>query len=366
MKKKHLTTVVMWGITKILRVLPTLAWILLLTACSDDFGEKKFSSLYGAGDGVFIVCEGQFMAGNGSVSYYDPVTRKLTNSIFYAANNRPPGDIPQYLAFSGNRGYLVVNNSNRLEVVDLKDFKVQTTVKDLQMPRQILPSGGKAFISQTGSTSIAVMDMASHTIVRFMEGYKSSDRMLLAGGKLFVANWTSYFIDRPNNTIMVFNAESEHFIDSVMVTKEPNSLVKDINGRVWALSSGGYMNEEYPEICCINPQTLQVEKRLVFALKSSYPTFLNISPDGKTLYYVDGGLFKVGIDESILPSDPFIEQEGRSIYGFAVDPGNGDLYIADAKDYQNNGEVFRYSHNGVLTDRFSVGISPAGIFFYCK
>ena len=44
--------------------------------------------------------------------------------------------------------------------------------------------------------------------------------------------------------------------------------------------------------------------------------------------------------------------------GFRVDPVSGEVYVADAIDYQQQGIVYRYSTDGELIDQFYVGIIP--------
>ena len=62
-------------------------------------------------------------------------------------------------------------------------------------------------------------------------------------------------------------------------------------------------------------------------------------------------------DES-LPVKPFLRYAETLYYGLTVNPHNGDVYIADAIDYQQQGKVYRYSATGELLDEFYVGIIP--------
>ena len=57
---------------------------------------------------------------------------------------------------------------------------------------------------------------------------------------------------------------------------------------------------------------------------------------------------------------PFDKTKSTIAYtkAVAVDPVNGDVYIADAIDYQQQGMVLRYSSDGKELDRFYVGIIP--------
>lgn len=48
----------------------------------------------------------------------------------------------------------------------------------------------------------------------------------------------------------------------------------------------------------------------------------------------------------------------RFTTGLTVNPANGEVYVADAIDYQQQGMIYRYSSEGVLIDEFYVGIIP--------
>jgi hypothetical protein len=62
-------------------------------------------------DGAFIINEGNFRWGNGSLSFYSYDSSRIYNSVFESVNNRPLGDVPFSLAESENSLFIVVNNS---------------------------------------------------------------------------------------------------------------------------------------------------------------------------------------------------------------------------------------------------------------
>jgi len=339
--------------------------MLFFAGCEKEKGEqKKDKGIYLQQNGVFIVNEGQFMAGNGDISFYDKVSGTVQNNLFFSVNNRPPGDIPQYMAFYREEAWLVVNNSNTLEVIGLDSFRVLATIGGLEMPRQMKVHGNFGYVSQLGSGNISRINLSTRQVVGHLAGEKSSDHLLIAGNRLFAANWTSFFINKPNNTVMVYDLSGGVLEDSVVVAKEPNSMVRDANGKIWVLSSGGFMGEEYPALTCFDPNTLQVIKVLEFPDKGMSPSLLTASPDGKTLYFVNGDVYSMDISSQLLPQTSLIPSGGRSIYGLSADPKSGDLYLADARDFQQNGKVYRYTAAGVQRDVFDAGIIPSGIFFY--
>lgn len=71
----------------------------------------------------------------------------------------------------------------------------------------------------------------------------------------------------------------------------------------------------------------------------------------------------MGIYDNILPTTPFVQSNGAVFYGVSVDKSTNQVYVTDAKDYQQKGEVYRYYENGNLIDSFTVGIIPQGILF---
>ena len=54
---------------------------------------------------------------------------------------------------------------------------------------------------------------------------------------------------------------------------------------------------------------------------------------------------------------------GRLFYGINVDPQNGDIYVTDAKNYIQNGDLLRYSADGTLLGTFSLGLIPSYMLF---
>jgi hypothetical protein len=55
------------------------------------------------------------------------------------------------------------------------------------------------------------------------------------------------------------------------------------------------------------------------------------------------------------PAFPWI---GGGAYGLFVDPTTRDVYVLDAKDFQQNGEVRRYSFSGQLISSAEAGVVP--------
>jgi hypothetical protein len=162
---------------------------------------------------------------------------------------------------------------------------------------------------------------------------------------------------------MVIDPETNSLTDSVLVGKEPNSMVVDAAGKLWVLCSGGFMAEEFPTLHRINPQSLVTEAVFTFPDIQTSPSSLCINGTGDTLFYLNQGVYQMTTLEMSLPESPFIPQNGRLFYTLGVDPRTSDILVSDAIDYQQRGMVFHYTSKGELKGIYNAGIIPGRFVF---
>jgi YVTN family beta-propeller protein len=342
--------------------------IFMISSCDnkDDFGEiNTQGSKYNAGAGVFILNEGNFGQGNGSLSFLRFDSSKIENDIFFQTNNRPLGDVPFSMSIIGENAWIAVNNSAKIEIVALKDLSQVATIEGFLSPRFILEvAENKAYVSDLYGDEISVLDTKNYSISgKISLGY-SSEQMVLANNLVFVAFWSNYaFPAFENNKVFIINPANDQLTDSIEVGKEPNSMVVDKNMKVWVLCSGGFMNEEIPTLQQINPETLEVEEIFAFGNIQSSPSSLCINGTLDTLFFISSGIFRMSITENKVPEQPFIPEQEHLYYQIAVDPKTSDIYATDAIDYQQNGLILRYKPDGTFIDFHHAGIIPGQMIF---
>jgi DNA-binding beta-propeller fold protein YncE len=310
------------------------------------------------GEGVFIINEGNFLAGNGTISFYSYTSGKITNNIFATANGRPLGDVPNSMIISGDKGYLVVNNSGSLEVVDKNNMQSIKTITGLTSPRNMLiVSSDKAYISSLYSNNLTIISLATNTVTGSIGLRRSSEAMVLVGNKAFVSSWSQ------GKEIMVINTATDKVTDSIKVAPEPESMVTDKNNKLWVLCSGGYTGQTLAELILINPVTNTIERELVFPAKLSYPTCLQINKTRDTLFFADNGLWRMSIQSTSLPNTAFKKPVNRFIYKFGVDPRYGKIFYTDAMDYKQKGYVLQLNAQGRQIDSCRAEIIPGSLCF---
>ena len=69
-------------------------------------------------DGIFIVNEGTFQTGTGTVTFFKPDSNLTQQDIFAAVNGKPLGNIAQSMTIYNGKAYIVVNNADKVEIVD--------------------------------------------------------------------------------------------------------------------------------------------------------------------------------------------------------------------------------------------------------
>ncbi|HUX95529.1 MAG TPA: DUF5074 domain-containing protein [Bacteroidales bacterium] len=332
-----------------------LAVISSLLSCTK---EKDGSASFLSGNGLFIINEGNFMGGNGSLSFYSYDSLKIYNDLFLNVNGRPLGDVPNSLAISGERIYIVVNNSGKIEVVDKNTLESVKTISELNTPRNIsIISNTKAYVSSMYSNSVAVIDLSDNSISGYINIHRSSEAIVLVRNRAFIANWIG------GSYVMVVDTDNDKLIDSVQVALEPESMVIDKNKTLWILCNGGWTRENNAELIAVNTSTLEIEKRLVFPSKLSSPSCLQIDGTGSTLFYLETGVRKIKTDASEVSSTAFISESGHFFYKMAVNPVNDDILVTDAVDYQQKGHLLLYNSKGSLEDDELADIIPGMLIF---
>ncbi|WP_300933406.1 YncE family protein [uncultured Duncaniella sp.] len=338
---------------------------LCLTGCMKwDYSDSP-EDFDAPGSGLFILNEGNFQYGNASLSYYDPATDNVENEVFLRANGMKLGDVAQSMTVYDDKGWIVVNNSHVVFAIDLSSFKEIGRIENLTSPRYIhFVSDDKAYVSQLWDNRIFIVDPRRYEVTGYIEvpdmamGNGSTEQMVQIGKYVYCNCW-SY-----QNRIIKIDTESDRVVASVTVGVQPTSLAVDRYGRLWTVTDGGYEDSPYgyeaPSLFRIDPEKFTIEKEFKFRLGNS-PCELQTNGDGSLLYWVDDDIWCMDVDAERLPVRPFLERRDTKYYGLTVSPSTGDVYVADAIDYQQQGMIYRYTPEGELADEFYVGITPGAV-----
>ena len=325
-----------------------------------DYGTtEEFSA---SGTGLFITNEGMFQYGTATLSYYDPETKSVENEVFYRANAMKLGDVAQSMTIRDGVGWIVVNNSHVIFAIDINTFKEVGRITNLASPRYIhFVSDEKAYVTQIWDNRIFIVNPKRYEITGYIECPNmamesgSTEQMVQYGKYVFVNCW-SY-----QNRILKIDTETDQVVDELIVGIQPTSLVMDKNYKLWTITDGGYEESPYgyetPSLYRIDAARFEIEKQFRFKPGDS-PSEVQINGEGDKLFWINNDIWSMDVEADRVPVRPFLKYRDTKYYGLTVNPRNGDVYVADAIDYQQQGVISRYTADGEPVDEFYVGVTP--------
>jgi YVTN family beta-propeller protein len=348
---------------------------LSLTSCNKDDNSVEISKKGPYSNGIFITNEGNFFGNNGSVSFYSfgedtangILADTVYNDIFSEVNGYDLGDVVQSVTVYDSLAFIVVNNSNKVEVVTFADFVEKDVINEVNQPRYIVVNGTTAYVSAWGDGGVVyVVDLTDFSVTKSIKVGNGPEKMLIDENRLYVANSGGLLSD---STISIIDMSLNKVVDSIVVGGNPKAFVKDKNGNIWVFCNGivEYSQINYPEITYQTPSLLvkiNNNDEIVNTIKISdteHPLTIDINPGGDSIYYGGGfkyiGIKRISIDAS---SNNSINLTDDAAYSFMIDPNTGELFVFIASSWTENGVLKRYTGNGDYIKSYMTGIGPNG------
>lgn len=318
--------------------------------------------------GVYIVNEGAYESTNGSISFFDPVKRVITNGIFEAANNgMATGDVVQSFALANDTlGAIVVNNSGLVRFVDLRTFASVAEPVEIEYPRYYIKSGSKKGYISCGSFQgyLVVVDLESFSVTDSIKVGFGPENMVANQGYVYVVNSGGWGMD---STVQKINTATDEVVATVVAGKVPSDIDLDADENIWVYCKGYYdyvSVDTKSELVKIDAETGAVTWRGTVGMASDYgavPPKMAVSEDGSKLFYLrPNGVYSINTSNPVVADDPLIE---GSYYGIEVNPADGNLFLFEVTSYTSNGKIRIFSETGAGIAEGEVGIAPNGAVF---
>jgi DNA-binding beta-propeller fold protein YncE len=256
----------------------------------------------------------------------------------------------------GTNYYIVVNNSNKIEVVSKNDFKSVSTIST-PSPRYVLDvSYSKAYVSNFYNNTIKVLNLNTNSISKSIEIYHNSDQMAIMNKKVYVTTF--------DNKLMVLNSVNDSLVDSIATAPGLSKIVNIGASRLAVLCTG--------VVDWNNGSVIENGKIQIINLGNIVESSFNLSSGsygGSMVYVSNTGLlyFSLGNDKiykmdlSGVVTEFVTLAAGRNVYGLTYDATNSSIYVTDAGDFNSAGKVMVYDLSGNKTFEFDAGIAPNAV-----
>ncbi len=337
---------------------------IFISSCTDD----DIEPVEPKGDyenGYFVTNEGPFQNGTGTITFVED-GGAVSQNVYKTINGEDLGNIVNSMHISDDKGYIVVNNSGKVVVVNRYTMEKEDVIvgESINNPRYFVAGNGKGYISNWGDPFnpeddfITVISLESNSILTTIPVGEGPENMLLEGGNLYVCLEGGY---SQNNKIVVINTDDNSVETNLEVGDVPNSIVIDRNSDVWVLCEGkpDYTGDETNGRLYKIESGSNVLSSIDFS-STQHPNLLNY--DNENLYYVlDKKVYSIGIGDTELPTEAIDGLEG-AYYAMNID--NGELYATDAGDYSSEGSLKVFNLvSGDLMETITTGIIPGQVVF---
>lgn len=337
--------------------------------------------------GMYIVNEGNMGSNKCTLDYVDYVQGYYVRNLYAERNPtvvKELGDVGNDIQIYGSKLYVVVNCSNKVEVLDARTARRIGQI-DIPNCRYIRFHRGKAYVSSyVGPVQLNNPDAVKGAVFRVdtltlnvtgkvTVGYQPEE-MEVVDDYMYVANSGGYRAPAYDNTVSVIQTVDFKQVEQIPVGINLHRLKKDRYNKLWVTSRGDYQTR---------PSRLYVlEKKRGYnrmAVTDTIPVACsNMAIHGDSLYYyatewnnytsrntITYGIIDIRTRRVV--STGFItdgtEKDITIPYGINIHPETGDIYVTDAKNYVSSGVLHCYDRYGKRKWSVRTGDIPAHMVF---
>ena len=331
------------------------ATLLFTTSCrtDDPIDEPQPKGAYE--NGIFLSNEGNFGSPTATVSFISN-DLSVENKI-YSANNGGAalGDVLQNIGVNGDNAYLILNNSNKIEIVNRYTFKKVATVSDqVSQPRYIAFTGNNFYVTNSSGSSkfVNVYNSTTNAFVKKIDLTSSGERIVEASGKIFVQN-ASF---GSGNKITIINPTSNTVEKEVTV---PNGNIKktiSTGGNVYTIASTSTDSYIYK----LSPTGVISSTITLTGIANGN----NLEIDGTKFFFSSGAkVYSMDLSSTVIPTTPVLtltDNSWSALYGFSVI--DGKIYISNANGFTADSTIEIYSTAGTLLKTVTAGRGTNGFY----
>lgn len=314
---------------------------------------------------AYLLNEGLWGNNDAEISRLNITKGNVLNEFFLAQNGRGLGDLAQDIKQYGSKIYVVVWNSNTIEVLNSVTGK---SIKQIPLsgkgPRYVAFDEGKAYVSCYDKTIVRIDTMSLEIESTCTLSGMQPEDLVVKNGKLYVASGWEYAENGKaiyDNKINVVDLASFSMESTLTCGTNPYKVM--VYDDKIVVGYWGDYGTEPSGIEFLDPETgnrtllvqdasgFDIYQGILYYYAFSYSTNkseywkLNLASREKTALSLSGS------EKIVTP------------YGIVVDPFTGDVYITDSQQYRGNGDVYCFSTSGTLKWKVETGIGPSKICF---
>jgi len=332
--------------------------LLFTVSCNDD--DPVIEPPKGAYEnGIFVTNEGNFGVPNADVTFVSDNLNSIEQNIYKTNNGEDLGDVLQTMYYNGDYTYLVLNNTNKVTVVNRYTFKKTGEItSNLSNPRYIGFANNFVYVSNDkygGDKYVSVYKQSDLSFVKKIAMTDAAERLVSAGSNIFVQNASFGF----GNKISYINTSTNEVQSEIAVPSGQIQKIVSDNNNVYAIASDFGLVDSY--IYQISSTGSITKTTTLTGIENA----ANLCIDGGKFYFTSGmKIYGMDMNTSAIPSSPIAtatQSDAYSgLYGFNVI--DGKIFTSDANGFTADSKVTVYDTSGTVIKTFTAGKGTNGFY----
>lgn len=333
--------------------------------------------------GIYLVNEGNQGSNKARLDFLNFHNGFYIRDVFTEYNPevvKGLGDTGNDVQVYKGKVFVVVNGSHKVEIMDAYSMKRLAQV-DVPNCRFIAFDGNCAYVTsyvakdeeslKTQKGALYCIDLDTYKVTgQVTVGYQP-EQLVIMDGKAYVANSGGY-VAGYDDTVSVVDLKSLKVEYDIKVAINLGLMLVDAEGTIWVSSQGNFSDVS-------STLNYLVKKGDKYELGGSVNVPVSSMALAGDKIYVIGSTYTppawaltttyniVNAKTRKLESGSFItdgtESDIATAFTVTVNPGNGDIYVTDAKDYVSSGTLHCYTGSGKHKWSVRTGDIPARIAF---
>ncbi len=312
------------------------------------------------GNGVLVINDGRWGQNNATVTFLSYTNDSLYDNLFERVNNRPLGDVANSFVRKDDKGYIVVSNSHKIEVVNLNTFASVAKI-DLPdyNPRHMVIVGDYGYVTSLDKDKVVKVNLKSYAIEKEIAVGSKPEGIVKTGDYLYVAN-SGYGM---GNTLSVIDIKTDAVVKTLTIAQNPQFLAVGSDNNVYVVCTGSYSDpSKNSGLWKISSSNNTVVDSIIIR---NYPVKICNYKTNQFLVTNGEGVIKVDISNkqtsTLIPMNLVSTASYPMVYSIAYDNVKDVIYAANPKDFKQNGEIIKFDAQGNKLDAFNCGVNPGTI-----
>ncbi len=333
---------------------------ILFTSCGSDEEPPEMIKIEG---NIVVVNQGIFNTGTGTLTLAKRESTAVAQNSFSTVNNGMTlGNVAQSMIQHDGKNYISINNGGKVVVTDDEDFTFLDTIGGIDQGRYFASNGEKLYLTSWGTFGsnggVYEINTTTDSVEDYIDTGSGPEGIVFADGLLYVAKGGGFGVD---SLVLIIDPNDNSIVNSLNVGHNPQLMVKDNDDNVYVICSG--INDWMDPTNNTNGSLVKITGQNI-AWSIDLPNGSNnltIDTENEFLYFVsEGEVLKQDLNLTELQTKVI---RSLSAYALSFDDVQQRLYMADAKDFNSQGEVFIYSTSDEMVRSFDAGIIPGYFHF---